>query len=255
MIDNKTGQKLEHHALLRHHQLGATWNTSYGDKLGRIYQGIVVDPKEPTIKRVEDNSTFKTIRYEEIPLNRCVGIYLSKVVCTFLPKKSDPNRTRITIAVQNTTSPSNVGTKMDSLDLVKLLPNSVISHKGAKFFTFYIKNFYIQTPLHRTEYVRIKLRDIPQNFIDEYKLMEYVHVNGWVYFEIRNGIHGLPQSGALANALLGQRLNKQGYYQCATTPGLYRQEWKPITFCLIVDNFGVEYVGERHALHLWAALE
>ena len=43
---------------------------------------------------------------------------------------------------------------------------------------------------------------------------------------------------------------KEGYYETATTPGLWRQKWRPIMFCLIVDDFGVEYVGKQHADHL-----
>jgi hypothetical protein len=34
------------------------------------------------------------------------------------------------------------------------------------------------------------------------------------------------------------------------TPGLWRHKWRPIMFTLIVDDFGVEYVGEEHAVHL-----
>ena len=52
---------------------------------------------------------------------------------------------------------------MASLDLLKLLLNSVLSCKGAKFLTFYIKNFYLQTPIYRPEYVRIKIADIPKD--------------------------------------------------------------------------------------------
>ena len=54
----------------------------------------------------------------------------------------------------------------------------------------------------------------------------------------------------LSNKLLKARLNKAGYYQCPTTPGLWRHKWRPILFCLIVDNFGIEYVDKRHANHL-----
>ena len=50
---------------------------------------------------------------------------------------------------------------------MKLLLNSVLSRKGAKFVTFNIKNFYLQTPLDRPEYVCIKLADIPLDFVDE----------------------------------------------------------------------------------------
>ena len=42
------------------------------------------------------------------------------------------------------------------------------------------------------EYVRVKLEDIPKEFIEEYHLLDYErHV--WVYFEIVCGCYGLPQ--------------------------------------------------------------
>ena len=61
-------------------------------------------------------------------------------MCTFRPDKADPNRTRITIAGQNIKYPGDVVTKTVSLDLVKLLLNSVLSRQGAKFVTFDIRN-------------------------------------------------------------------------------------------------------------------
>ena len=45
------------------------------------------------------------------------------------------------------------------------------------------------------------------------------------------------------------RLEKEGYFEARTTPGLWRKKWRPIQFCLIVDDFGVEYVGKQHADH------
>ena len=71
-----------------------------------------------------------------------------------------------------------------------------------------------------------------------------------MYFEIQRGVYGLPQSGMLSNKILEQRLNKAGYYQFPTTPGLWRHKWRPILFCLIVNDFGIEYVDKRHADHL-----
>ena len=88
-----------------------------------------------------------------------------------------------------------------------------------------------------------------------YNLKDFVDANGWVYFEIKNGVYGLPQSGVLAHVLLEKRLKLHDYYQCTITPGLWRHTWRPIMFCLLVDDFGIEYVGKRHALHLKAVLE
>ena len=146
------------------------------------------------------------------------------------------------------------GTKTASLDLCKLMMNSVLSRKEAKFITCNIHNYYLATPLDYPEYVKIKLTDIPQEFINEYNLHDYVH-KVWIYFEIRNSVYGLPQSGSLANDLLETRLLKHEYHQCPQTPGLWRHKWRHVLLSLIVDDFGVEYVGKHHTDHLLNALK
>jgi hypothetical protein len=60
-------------------------------------------------------------------------------------------------------------------------------------------------------------------------------------------MYGLKQAGKLSNYLLSTRLYKHRYYQCATTPGLWRHKWRPVIFVLIVDNFGIQYTGCLHA--------
>jgi hypothetical protein len=44
----------------------------------------------------------------------------------------------------------------------------------ATFISIDIKNFYLNTPLERPEYVQIPLRLIPQEIIHEYKLAALV---------------------------------------------------------------------------------
>ena len=100
----------------------------------------------------------------------------------------------------------------------------------------------------------IKLSDIPQEFIKKYDLTQSVQ-NGWIYFYILRGCYGLTQSGRLANDLLLTRLEKEVYYEPATTPGLWSHKWCPIQFVLLLDDFGIEYVGKQHALHLLKTLE
>ncbi len=58
-----------------------------------------------------------------------------------------------------------------------------------------LKNFYLNTPLDHPKYVRIKLADIPQKFIDKYKLNEFAY-DSWVYFEMRRGMYGLSPKQA-----------------------------------------------------------
>jgi len=250
---DESGQSLGYRQLRKHPQYRDVWNTSYADELGRLCQGVGVSP-DGTGQRTPGTDTFFAIHYADIPANRRKEITYSSVVCEVKPHKTDPNRTRITIGGNRICFPGDVGTPTGSLELVKLLLNSVLSRRGAKFVVFDIKNFYLNTPLDRYEYVRIKLTDIPEEFIAEYNLHQFVK-DGWVYFEIRKGVYGLPQAGKLANDLLTKRLNAEGYYQAETTPGLWRHKWRPVTFSLIVDDFGIEYVGERHALHLRSVLQ
>ena len=142
-----------------------------------------------------------------------------------------------------------MGTPTATLELIKLILNSVLSRPGAKFACFAVKKFYLATPMDRSEYARIKIEDIPEDFINEYNLLPMFH-NGWIYFEMVRECYGLPQSSMLVNNLLRTRLNKNGYFEAATTPGLWKHQWRPIQLCLIVDNLVIEYVGERHIHHL-----
>ena len=107
--------------------------------------------------------------------------------------------------------------------------------------------------MRRSEYVKIKNNDIPTEFIDGYNLQAVLH-NRWVYFEITRGCYGLPQSGKLAKNWLHTCLNKAGYSETVTTPGLWKHTWCPMQFWLIVDDFGIEYEGEKHAYHLCQVL-
>ena len=77
--------------------------------------------------------------------------------------------------------------------------------------------------MDRSEYACIKIEDIPQEFIQEYNLLPMFN-NGWIYFEIVIGCYVLPQSGMLANNLLRTRLNKKGYLEAMTTPGLWKHQ-------------------------------
>jgi len=254
VLDTATGQQLEHRQLRRHPAYKAVWDTSYANELGRLCQGIGSDTTTPNNKRIDGTDTFRPINYHDIPADRRSDITYTRVVCEVRPQKDDPNRTRITIGGNRICYPGDTGTKTGSLELVKLMLNDVLSTPQARLGCFDISNFYLGTPLDRPEYVRIKLADIPQEFVDEYDITTYAH-DGWINFEINKGVYGLKQAGKLANDLLTERLAEHGYYQCLTTPGLWRHKWRPISFVLIVDDFAIKYVGRRHAEHLLTSLQ
>lgn len=186
VMDEDTGELLEFRQLRKHPKYKKIWDTSYANELGRLCQGVGESPMNPMMQRVKGTDTFRVIKYEDIPRDRRKEIRHTTVVCEVRPDKDDPNRTRITVAGNRIYYPGDVATPTGSLDLVKLMINSVLSRTGARMACFDVKNFYLDTPMERPEYVRIKFKDIPQEFVDEYKLENYIH-NGWIYFEIGKG--------------------------------------------------------------------
>ncbi len=74
--------------------------------------------------------------------------------------------------------------------------------------------------------------------------------DGFVFLEMQQAVWGLPQVGILANKLLQKHLIPHGYYDCVNTPSLWRHTTRPITFSLVVNNFGIKYDGKEHADHL-----
>ena len=63
-------------------------------------------------------------------------------------------------------------------------------------------------------------------------------------------MYGLPQAGILAEKQLIRFLGRYGYAPVRHTPGHWRHTWRPISFCLVVDDLGVKYIGKEHANHL-----
>jgi hypothetical protein len=138
--------------------------------------------------------------------------------------------------------------------MVKLHLKSVILTKGVRYCTIDLKDFYLMTPMTRPEYMRMKIKDIPKDFVIMYNLANKATSNGFVYIKIQKGMYGLPQAGILVQELLEQRLNTHGYRQSPITPGLWQHDYQPISFTLCVTDFGIKYVGRKHAKHLASIL-
>ena len=64
---------------------------------------------------------------------------------------------------------------------VKLLLNSIVSTPNAKLMSVHIKEFYLNTPMPRYEYMILKLSELPDNMIHQYNLREKVTKDKYVY--------------------------------------------------------------------------
>jgi hypothetical protein len=176
-------------------------------------------------------------------------------VCTVRIEKAEPNRMGFTVRGDRINYPGKVATLTAEMLVAKMLFNSVISTKGACFMTMDIFNFYLMTSLHCPDFICIKLSDIPNEVVKEYKLREKATKNGSIYIRAKHGMYGLPQAGLLANELLKKHLNKHSYQQSKLVPGLWKHNTRPIQFTLVVNDFSVTYVGKELAQHLKNALE
>jgi hypothetical protein len=63
-------------------------------------------------------------------------------------------------------------------------------------------------------------------------------------------MYGLPQAGHITNGAHLPHLAGHGYTQGAPTPGLFTHTSCLICFSLVVNDFGVKYIGREHAEHL-----
>ena len=139
-----------------------------------------------------------------------------------------------------------------AMPLVKILLHSVISD-NSHWLTIDIKDYYLNTPLPRPEYLRIALKFIPPTTMSKYNLQSYVRNNA-VLFEVNKGMYSLPQAGLLAQQRLINHPTKHGYHQTDTTC-LFRHESNGVSFSLVVDDFGVKYIDKHGANHLIATLQ
>jgi hypothetical protein len=246
VIDETTGKALEYKDLINIQEHKELWTTSYANELGRLTQGI---------RDIPGTNTMFFIHKNDIPQDRRKDITYGRIVVTLRPQKKEPARTRLTVGGNLIDYPWDVATPTSDLTTAKLLFNSVVSTPGAVFVVMDVKNFYLNTPMERPEFMRLPLKLIPPEIIAKYNLREKADKKGFVYVRIELGMYGLPQAGLLANKLLAQRLNIDGYYQCQYTPGLWRHVWRPVTFSLVVDDFGIKTVGLTHVKHLELVLK
>ena len=195
---------------------------------------------------MEGTNTIFFVKYDEIPKDRIKDVTYGRIVVDYRPQKSEPHRTRLTVGGNLIKYPGDVSTPTADMTAAKVLFNSILSTPNAKFMSIDIKNFYLGTPMERYEYVKIKVELIPEEIITQYDLQKKIH-NGFIYCEVRKGMYGLPQAGMIANKLLQKRLKTKGYYQVKHTPGLWKHTWRPIMFVLVMDDFGIKYVGKEHA--------
>jgi hypothetical protein len=247
-INPDTGHTAEYREL-RACTDGNKWINSCADEIGRLCNGRT----NSNGKIIAGTNTIFFIPIAAMPKDR-KATYV-RIVCADRPeKKEEPRRVRFTVGGDQVDYPGAVSTKTADLTTAKILLNSVLSTPGAKYMTGDLKDFYLNTPMERYEYIRLPIEVIPPISIIEHNLVPLVH-KGYVYAEVRRGMYGLPQAGRIANDQLTAFLAPKGYTPVPITPGLWRHDKSDLVFTLVVDDFGIKYTNKQDVHDLMTTLK
>ena len=169
-------------------------------------------------------------------------------VLDYRPLKSDPYQVQITVGSNGLSYLDDAGSPASNIIETKILVNSVISdaHRGAKFMSMDIKDYFLNTPMDTPEYMKVHYKHIPPDIWSCYNLNTKVTTDGYQYVKVKKGMYGLRQAAILAYQYLQKTLKPHGYYPVPGTVGMWKHQTRPIHFCLCVDDFGIKYFDKKN---------
>ena len=140
---------------------------SFANEIGNLAQVVG--------RRVKGINTIYFIKHEDIMEDQKATY--SCIVVDYFPQKEDPYRTWLTVGRNLLNPPGEIGTNMVDMLKYKLLLNFLLFMSYAKFTGIHIKNFYFNTPMDQYEHMRLPIKILPQDIINEYHFMNKVKMN------------------------------------------------------------------------------
>jgi hypothetical protein len=136
---------------------------------------------------------------------------------------------------------------------VHCLLNSVVS--GHAFFgTIDLTDFYLGT---HPQFIKIYIASYSLEVLSRLRLHPFVqtdkHSKKYIIFHADKTLYGVKEAGKLSNLQLVRLLLSFGFVE-TSTPCLFRHPTRPITFCLVVDDFGVKHTDRHDFDYLFSCL-
>ena len=107
-----------------------------------------------------------------------------------------------------------------------------------------LTDFYLESPLATPQFIKIYSNIFSPAVLSRLSLHPFLKQDKagkpYIVFRIEKTMYGLKEAGKLSNLRLVSLLQAFDFFQ-TTTPGLFRHSTRPITFVLVVDDFGVKY--------------
>ena len=175
-MDPTTGHMFEWFQLIRHLILGDKWKLSAVNGMGWLFKGIEKEPNGS--QHVKRTNIFLGSLQRNIP-RKDQGDNLLKICMHGMWEKKRGKLYYDWSMRESHTLSRKYNGIYTHLDTTKLLFNSILSQKNAIFMNLDIENFYLGTPITDYKYMWIKINFVPQEIIDKYKSLWYVH-NGWI---------------------------------------------------------------------------
>ena len=152
-----TGKILEYRDLINVPELPQMWIRLLANELGRLTQGI---------RKIKRTNTIYFIDKSEIPKDELKQVMYARIVVDHKPHKPEENRTRVTVGGDRIHCDYDISAPTCSLPTIKLFWNYVLSMPGGKYFTMDISNFYVGLPLDKLEYMRMPMRLMPEEIVE-----------------------------------------------------------------------------------------
>ncbi len=249
MVHQTTGETISSYKQLMNDLVTTdTWQTAFEKDFGSMCQGDNKTGAKGT------NALF-VMKAEEVNHTPAARLAThTNIVINYQPQKDNPYQICITAGCNLIIYPGELTPCTAHITTSKLHWNSVLSTQQAKYMCLDLKNVYLLAPLDRFKYMHIPIGMFPAWIVAQYDLLHKV-VKGHIYLKMQRAVWGLPQAGILANKLLRKQLAPHGYYECKQTPGLWKQATWPISFTLVVINFGVKYINKDYVNHLIQCLK
>ena len=153
------------------------WERSLRNDWGRLAQGNNFGSK--------GTDTIEFINRKEVPPDKKVTH--ASIVCDYIPLKDEKHRVHITVGGDRLPCAQDAGSPAADLLETKILLNSVISdaRKGARFMCLDIKDHFLATPMTNPEFMRVRIRHVPQDIRIQHNIDNLVTNEGWACIKIK----------------------------------------------------------------------
>ena len=120
------------------------------------------------VNRLVKTKTIRFIKKCDIPRGE-KAVY-TRIVVDLRPNKAVHEQLMLCMLGDQMVSVMETTTRTASLTACKLHVNSVLSTPGAKFAGIDVRHFYLETPLKKKRYGKVRVKHIPQETIDKCNL-------------------------------------------------------------------------------------